>query len=50
MLMWIYFSSAVLLLSASVARSWADESVIRRAARAGVKPALPPQPVSVQLS
>ena len=26
MLMWIYFSSAVLLLSASVARAWSDES------------------------
>ena len=26
MLMWIYFSSAVLLLSASVARAWADEA------------------------
>ena len=31
-LMWIYFSSAVLLLSASVARAWADEA----AARAGL--------------
>jgi len=50
MLMWIYFSSAVLLLSASVARAWADESAIRRAARAGVKPVEPPPPVSVQLS
>ena len=27
-LMWIYFSSAVLLLSASVARAWADEAEI----------------------
>ena len=27
-LMWIYFSSAVLLLSASVARAWADEGVL----------------------
>jgi membrane protein len=26
-LMWIYFSSAVLLLSASIARAWADEAV-----------------------
>lgn len=49
MLMWIYFSSAVLLLSASVARAWSDEAAIRRAARAGVKSAATP-PVSVQLS
>lgn len=27
-LMWIYFSSAVLLLSASVARAWADEAAV----------------------
>lgn len=27
-LMWIYFSSAVLLLSASIARAWADEAVL----------------------
>ena len=27
-LMWIYFSSAVLLLSASIARAWADEAVV----------------------
>lgn len=27
-LMWIYFSSAVLLLSASVARAWADEAAL----------------------
>ncbi len=26
-LMWIYFSSAVLLLSASIARAWADEAI-----------------------
>ena len=49
MLMWIYFSSAVLLLSASVARAWSDEAAIR-AARAGVKPVAPPPPVSSQLS
>ena len=30
-LMWIYFSSAVLLLSASVARAWADEAEIKYA-------------------
>lgn len=49
MLMWIYFSSAVLLLSASVARAWSDEAAIR-AARLGAKPVAPPPPVSVQLS
>ena len=27
-LIWIYFSSAVLLLSASIARAWADEAVL----------------------
>lgn len=31
-LMWIYFSSAVLLLSASVARAWADEAALRQKA------------------
>ena len=36
-LMWIYFSSAVLLLSASVARAWSDEAGARAAVRA-VKP------------
>ena len=35
-LMWIYFSSAVLLLSASVARAWADEAALP-AATAGVE-------------
>ncbi len=30
-LMWIYFSSAVLLLSASVARAWSDEAAARAA-------------------
>jgi membrane protein len=50
MLMWIYFSSAVLLLSASVARSWSDESAIRRAARAGTGLAPPRPPESTQLS
>ena len=32
-LMWIYFSSAVLLLSASIARSWADEAQASRLAQ-----------------
>ena len=32
-LMWIYFSSAVLLLSASVARAWADEHAAAQAAQ-----------------
>lgn len=31
MLMWIYFSSAVLLLSASMARAWCDEATEKRA-------------------
>ena len=35
-LMWIYFSSAVLLLSASGARAWADEAALP-AATAGVE-------------
>ncbi|AYQ26744.1 MULTISPECIES: YihY/virulence factor BrkB family protein [unclassified Polaromonas] len=39
-LMWIYFSSAVLLLAASVARAWADE------AKASRKAALPEVAVS----
>ena len=30
-LMWIYFTSGVLLFSASVARAWRDQSVSRRA-------------------
>ncbi|MDI1270653.1 MAG: YihY/virulence factor BrkB family protein [Polaromonas sp.] len=34
LLMWIYFSSAVLLLSASVARALSDEAEIRKAATA----------------
>ena len=33
-LMWIYFSSAVLLLAASVARAWADEARQRQPASA----------------
>lgn len=45
-LMWIYFSSAVLLLSASMARAWSDEAAAS-AALAGAKPVAPP---SVQLS
>ena len=32
-LMWIYFSSAVLLLSASVARAWSDEAAARASSR-----------------
>ncbi|MBK5204814.1 MAG: YihY/virulence factor BrkB family protein [Polaromonas sp.] len=39
-LMWIYFTSAVLLLSASVARAWSDEAAAR-AALAGAKPVAP---------
>lgn len=45
-LMWIYFTSAVLLLSASVARAWSDEAAAS-AALAGAKPVAP---TSVQLS
>jgi len=45
-LMWIYFSSAVLLLSASMARAWSDEAAAS-AALAGAKPVAP---ASVQLS
>lgn len=33
-LMWIYFSSAVLLLAASMARAWADEAVLSKALKA----------------
>lgn len=32
-LMWIYFSSAVLLLSASMARVWSDDAAARLALR-----------------
>ncbi len=32
-LMWIYFSSAVLLLSASIARAWADEALLAKPCR-----------------
>ena len=35
-LMWIYFSSAVLLLSASVARAWADEASSAARIKAGL--------------
>jgi membrane protein len=35
LLMWIYFSSAVLLLSASVARSLSDEAALQAARKAG---------------
>lgn len=34
-LMWIYFSSAVLLLAASIARSWADEALVAKLALEG---------------
>jgi membrane protein len=34
-LMWIYFSSAMLLLSASMARAWCDEAELHAAERAG---------------
>jgi membrane protein len=33
-LMWIYFSSAVLLLAASMARAWSDEAIVANAASA----------------
>ncbi len=43
-LMWIYFTSGVLLLSASVARAWSDESRKRRAEGiAGRNGAAPPE-------
>ncbi|MDP3606844.1 MAG: hypothetical protein Q8R59_13995, partial [Polaromonas sp.] len=49
LLMWIYFSSAVLLLSASVARSLSDEAVLKAArkaeAAAQAEAALRPQPM-----
>ena len=48
-LMWTYFSSAVLLLSASVARAWSDEA-IARAARVAPLPVSPNQATSTQLS
>ena len=38
LLMWIYFSSAVLLLSASVARALADEADLKAASQAGLTP------------
>ena len=41
-LMWIYFSSAVLLLSASVARAWADEANEKSASPAEPGIASPP--------
>ena len=44
-LMWIYFSSAVLLLSASVARAWADE-----AADAGKEVLRPAAPALLEFS
>ncbi len=37
-LMWIYFSSAVLLLSASMARAWCDEAQLRAIERAAMRP------------
>lgn len=41
-LMWIYFTSGVLLLSASVARAWSDQSLSRRA----INPETPTAPIS----
>lgn len=39
-LMWIYFSSAVLLLSASVARAWSDEIALMKAAQPAAAPSV----------
>ncbi len=44
LLMWIYFSSAVLLLSASVARSLSDEAALQAARKAEAVQAATPQP------
>ena len=44
-LMWIYFSSAVLLLAASVARAWADEAVAKNAE---MQETQPPQGAQLQ--
>jgi membrane protein len=44
LLMWIYFSSAVLLLSASVARSLSDEAALQVAKRQEAAAAVSPQP------
>lgn len=44
LLMWIYFSSAVLLLSASVARSLSDEAALQAARKAEALQAAPPLP------
>ena len=46
-LMWIYFSSAVLLLSASMARAWCDEAAAIESVREVVAPARTP-PESAQ--
>lgn len=40
-LMWIYFSSAVLLLAASIARSWADEALVSSLAKQDAAKNLP---------
>ena len=45
-LMWIYFSSAVLLLSASVARAWADEASCAARGKLGAAEAKKPSPYS----
>ena len=44
-LMWIYFSSAVLLLAASIARAWADEAVAKNAE---MQETQPPQGAQLQ--
>ena len=48
-LMWIYFTSAVLLLSASVARAWSDEAAAR-AARTALNTGPPTLAASSQVS
>ena len=45
-LMWIYFSSAVLLLSASVARAWADEAACAAPDKLGAAEVKKPSPHS----
>ncbi len=45
-LMWIYFTSGVLLLSASVARAWHDQSMSRRT----ISPATPTTPMAPDLA
>ncbi len=45
-LMWIYFSSAVLLLSASMARVWSDDAAARLALRQAKAVGAPPPPAA----